>query len=64
MFNYTPQDDGTQGNMSVDGGECSASHPGHFTPADRTPGANWMGNWVGPRTILDVLERRNILCDW
>jgi len=26
--------------MAVDGGKCSASHPGHSTPADSTPGAN------------------------
>jgi len=27
----------------------SASHAGHFTPGEGTPGTHWIGSWVGPR---------------
>jgi hypothetical protein len=37
-------------------GEWSASRPG-----ERAPGANWIGDWVGPRTGLDDVEKRKIL---
>jgi len=30
----------------LDGGEWSASRPGHFTPRERTPGTHWLGGWV------------------
>jgi hypothetical protein len=32
-----------------------------FTPRERAPGAHWIRGWVGPRTGLDVVEKRNIL---
>jgi hypothetical protein len=38
------------------GGERSASRPSRFTP-----GASWVGGWVGLRTGQDDVERRNIL---
>jgi hypothetical protein len=44
----------------VDGGEWSALHLGRFTPRERTPGAHWIGGWVGPRTILDAVEKKKI----
>jgi len=28
---------------ALDGGEWSASRPGHFTPRERAPGAHWIG---------------------
>jgi hypothetical protein len=28
---------------ALDGGEWSASHPGHFTPRERAPGTHWIG---------------------
>jgi hypothetical protein len=31
-----------------------------FTPGERAPGTHWIGGWVGPRTGLDVVEKRNI----
>jgi hypothetical protein len=30
-------------------------------PRERAPGTHWIGVWVGPRTGLDVVEKRNIL---
>jgi hypothetical protein len=38
------------------GGDWSASRPGRFSL-----GTHWIGGWVGPRTGLDNVERRNIL---
>jgi hypothetical protein len=45
----------------LDGGQWSASRPGHFIAGEITPGARWVGGWVGPRTRLDAIENRNIL---
>jgi hypothetical protein len=39
----------------------SASRPDRFTPGERAPGTHWIGGWVGPRTGLDVVVKRNIL---
>jgi hypothetical protein len=35
------------------GGEWLASRPGRITP-----GAHWIGGWVGPRACLDDVEKR------
>jgi hypothetical protein len=43
------------------GGEWSASRPGRFNPGETAPGTHWIGGWVGPRTGLDDVERRQIL---
>jgi hypothetical protein len=43
-----------------DGGECSASHPGSFTPGERAPLIHWTGGWVGPRTGVDTVAKREI----
>jgi hypothetical protein len=45
---------------ALDGSEWSASHPGHFTPRERAPGTHWLGGWVGPRAILDVVVKNKI----
>jgi hypothetical protein len=42
-------------------GEWSASLPGRFTPGERASCTHWIGGWMGPRTGLDVVERRKIL---
>jgi hypothetical protein len=47
--------------LALVGGEWSASRSGRFTPAERTPGIHWMGDWVGPRTTLDDMEKTKIL---
>jgi hypothetical protein len=45
---------------ALDGGEWSASRPGHFTPRERAPGTRWIGGWVGPRAVMDAVVRRKI----
>jgi hypothetical protein len=39
------------------GGEGSASHLGCFTTKERSPGTHWIGDSVGPRAILDDMEK-------
>jgi hypothetical protein len=45
---------------ALDGGEWSASRPGHFTPRKRAPTTPWIGGWVGPRASLDTVAKRKI----
>jgi hypothetical protein len=47
--------------LALDGGEWSASQPGHFTPKKSAPGTHWIGGWVGPRANLDVVVKRKVL---
>jgi hypothetical protein len=42
------------------GGEWSASRPGHFTPKERAIGTHLIGDWVGPRAVLDAVVKRKI----
>jgi hypothetical protein len=50
------------GHRSVKNTRCtSASGPDRFTPGERAPGTHLIGGWVGPRSGLDVVEKRNIL---
>jgi hypothetical protein len=35
---------------ALDGGECSASCPGRFTPRERATGTHWIGGCVGPQS--------------
>jgi hypothetical protein len=46
--------------LALDGGEWSASRPGHFTPRERAPGTHWIGGWVGPRALLDAVAKIKI----
>jgi hypothetical protein len=39
------------------GGEWSASRPNHFTPGEIARGTHWIGDWVGPRGVLDDMEK-------
>jgi hypothetical protein len=32
-----------------------------FYPRRKSPGTHWIGGWVGPRTGLEFVEKRNIL---
>jgi hypothetical protein len=43
------------------GGEWSVSRPDRFTPEERVPGIHYTGGWVGPRTGLDNVVRKQIL---
>jgi hypothetical protein len=46
--------------LALDGGEWSASRPGHFAARERAPGTHWIGDWLGPRAGLDtVVEKKN-----
>jgi hypothetical protein len=45
---------------ALDGGEWSASRPGRFTPREKAPGTHWIGDWVGPRAVLDAVVKRKI----
>jgi hypothetical protein len=42
-------------------GEWSASHPSRFTPGERVCGTHWIEGWVGPRSGLDDMEKREVL---
>jgi hypothetical protein len=42
------------------GGEWSASRLGRFTPGERAPSTHWIGGWVGPRAVLDMVVKRKI----
>jgi hypothetical protein len=42
----------------LDGGECSVSRPGRFTPGETAPRTHWIGGWVGPRDGLDDMKRK------
>jgi hypothetical protein len=39
------------------GGYWSASLPDRFIPGERGPGTRRIGDWVGPRTSLDDMEK-------
>jgi hypothetical protein len=45
---------------ALDAGEWSASRLGRFTPRERAPGTHWIGDWVGPRAVLNAVVKRNI----
>jgi hypothetical protein len=45
---------------ALDGGKWPASRFGRFIPRERTPGTDWIGGWVVPRTVLDTVVRRKI----
>jgi hypothetical protein len=43
------------------GGEWLALHSGRITARERDPINHWIGDWVGPRTGLDDVEKRKLL---
>jgi hypothetical protein len=51
-----------EGTREINYDNCSSvSRPDRLTPGERAPGTHWIGGWVGPRTGLDIVEKRNIL---
>jgi hypothetical protein len=44
---------------ALDGGEWSASRPGHFTLRESASCTHWIGGWVGPRPVLDAVVKRS-----
>jgi hypothetical protein len=47
--------------MVLDGGEWSASRPSRFIPREGAPGTHWIGGWVGPRAVLDMVVKMDKL---
>jgi hypothetical protein len=45
---------------SLDVGEWSASRHGHLTPRETATGTHWIGDWVGPRAVLDAVVKKKI----
>jgi hypothetical protein len=45
---------------SVVGVEWAASCLGLFIPWERVPCTHWIGSWVGLRTGVDDVEKRNV----
>jgi hypothetical protein len=45
---------------ALDGGEWSASRPCRFTQDELAPGTHWIGGWLGPRTGLEAMEKKEI----
>jgi hypothetical protein len=41
----------------LDGSEWSALRHGRFTPTGTAPRTHWIGGWVGPRAILDMVVK-------
>jgi hypothetical protein len=69
-YNWAPRREGVLGEWrynsthsltsALDRGEWSTSRPGRFTPRERTPCTHWIGDWVGPRAVLDTGVKRKI----
>jgi hypothetical protein len=45
--------------LALVGDEWSDSRPGRFTTGEKAPSNHWIGGWVGPRTGLDDVEKKN-----
>jgi hypothetical protein len=46
-------------NLTVDGGEWSASRPDHFTPGETAPGIHWIGGCVALRARSGHCDEKN-----
>jgi hypothetical protein len=53
-FNSSPRHEGILGEWRY-----SSTHS-LTPPRKRAPGTHWIGGWVGPRAILDVVVKRKI----
>jgi hypothetical protein len=70
ILNWTPRHESVLGEWkyssthsltsTLDGGEGSASRPGHFNPEEVVPDTHWIGGWVGPTAFLDAEVKRKI----
>jgi len=47
-------------NSALYGGGWSDLRPGRFTTRERANCTHWIGGWVGPRAVLDVVVKRKI----
>jgi hypothetical protein len=50
-------------NSALDGAEYSASCLCRFIPEEIYHGAHWIESWVGPRGILDVVNKKEIFVE-
>jgi hypothetical protein len=46
---------------ALDGGECSATSPGCFTPGENALCTHWIGGWVGPGRRSGRRGKENII---
>jgi hypothetical protein len=44
---------------ALDSGEWSPSYPSPFIPEERTPGTHWIWRWLGPRPVLDGVNKNH-----
>jgi hypothetical protein len=42
---------------ALDGGECSALRADRFASEEIVPYTHWIGGWVDPRAVMDVVEK-------
>jgi hypothetical protein len=47
-------------NFALHWGKWPVSYPIRFTPKERVPSAHWIGDCMGPRYGLELLEKRKI----
>ena len=45
-----------------DGGEWAVSYQGRLITEERRPNTKSVRGWVGPRPIMNILEKRKIAC--
>jgi hypothetical protein len=48
--------------LATDGNESSVSRLDRYAPVEKGPDDHWMGGWVGPRDVLDDVEKRQLFC--
>jgi hypothetical protein len=46
------------------GGEWLASRHARFNPGENAPDSHWIGGWVGPRSGLDNVEKKESRPYW
>jgi hypothetical protein len=49
-------------NLTLDGGQWSASQTCSFAPWEQIPSIYCIGGWVDLRASLDVMEKKKISC--
>jgi len=47
--------------LALHNGDWSALWPSHFTTRERAPSADWIGDWMDPKTDLEPLAKRKNL---
>jgi hypothetical protein len=47
--------------LALDGRDLPALRFGCFIPEETIPDAHWIGDWVGPGALLDVVKKKKSL---